>query len=70
MPIQQSAIIVKKGQNKMELKNEELSTIYGGAISINATFLNAASRLITTILDLGRAIGSSIRRYKTGKYCE
>lgn len=51
----------------MVLTDNELLFIKGGAVS--STFLNAISRLITTVLDLGRTIGSTIYRYKTGNYC-
>ena len=50
----------------MLLTELELIDIKGGASSgITSTFLNSVARLITTILDLGRTIGSSIARYKT-----
>ncbi|MCI8498334.1 MAG: hypothetical protein HFG33_02940 [Bacilli bacterium] len=54
----------------MLLTELELIDIKGGASSgITSTFLNSVARLITTILDLGRTIGSSIARYKTKNYC-
>lgn len=49
------------------LTNNELHNIVGGAIT--ATLLNAIARLANTILGVGRAIGSSIRRAITKKYC-
>lgn len=51
----------------MKLSKQELSKIYGGAIS--ATLLNAISRTISTILNFGRTVGSSIRRLYTKNYC-
>ena len=45
----------------------ELIEIKGGAISGN--FLNYLSKLITTILDIGRTIGSAIAYMKNGKTC-
>lgn len=54
----------------MKLTECELQGVKGGASSgITSTFLNSVARLITTILDLGRTIGSSIARYKSGNYC-
>lgn len=54
----------------MKLHNNELINIVGGAsTSITSTFLNSLARLITTVLDLGRTIGSSISRYKNRNYC-
>lgn len=49
------------------LDDKYLLTIKGGTIT--STMLNAVSRLITTILDLGRTIGSSIYRYRKKDYC-
>ena len=51
----------------MKLSNQELMLIQGGIIS--ASWLNSISRTITTILDLGRTIGSAIRRMYSKKYC-
>lgn len=45
----------------------ELTQIKGGAVSGN--FLNYLSKLITTILDIGRTIGSAISYMKKGKSC-
>ncbi len=44
----------------MKLQELELYEIKGGGIS--TTLLNSIARLITTVLDLGRTVGSSIRR--------
>lgn len=49
----------------MTLKDEELTLIIAGA-TINATMINAISKLVNTILDIGRAVGSGIA-YATGK---
>ena len=40
---------------------EELFSISGGA-SINTTLVNTVIRFITTALELGRSLGSAIRR--------
>ncbi|MDO4963267.1 MAG: bacteriocin [bacterium] len=53
----------------IELNNCELMNIEGGASFITASFLNAASRAISTIMDIGRSLGSSIRRAINGSYC-
>ncbi len=52
----------------MKLKEQELYTISGG-IAINATLINAFARAISTVLDLGRTVGSAIRRLYTKNYC-
>ncbi len=51
----------------MNLNETELFCIKGGAIT--STFLNSVARVITTILDLGRTVGSSIRRIYSKNYC-
>ena len=51
----------------MIIEEKNLYKIKGGAI--NATLLSAISRLITTVLDFGRAIGTSFYRYKSGNAC-
>lgn len=51
----------------MKLSEQELKKIYGGAIS--ASLLNAFSRAMSTILELGRTVGSSIRRLYNKNYC-
>ncbi len=53
----------------MHLKETELYEIQGGGISINATLINAFARAISTILDLGRTVGSAIRRIYSKNYC-
>ena len=51
----------------MLLDNEKLVSVEGGAI--NATLLSSISRLITTLLDLGRTVGTAYYRYKYGNAC-
>ena len=51
----------------MQLSKTELWSIKGGSLS--ATFLNALSRAVSTILDVGRSIGSSIRRIFSRSIC-
>lgn len=42
------------------MENIELKKVYGGAIS--ATLINSVVKLFTFALEVGRALGSSIRR--------
>ncbi len=51
----------------MILTKEELLKIKGGEVS--ASLVNAIARGISVFLDLGRTIGSAIRRATTGKNC-
>ena len=53
----------------IELKKEELLNISGGANWFSASFLNAISRAVSTLMDLGRSLGTSIRRSINGKVC-
>lgn len=52
----------------MELKKCELVQIYGGA-NISGTLINSIVRGIEAILDLGRSLGSSIRRIGSNNIC-
>ena len=52
-----------------ELNNKELMNIEGGANWLTASFINAAARTIETVLDVGRSLGSAIRRAFSGKIC-
>lgn len=49
------------------IKDNELKYIYGGALT--ATFLGAIARCINSVAELGRSLGSSIRRIQTGRFC-
>ena len=53
----------------MKLEEKELYNINGGGITINATLINAFARAISTVLDLGRTVGSAIRRLYSKNYC-
>ncbi len=53
----------------MILSKEELLNVTGGDFTITATFLNALSRGVSTIADLGRSLGSAIRRIVSGSIC-
>ena len=50
------------------MNNGELLKIVGGT-NINGNLLSAISKIISLVLDIGRAIGSSISRYKTDSRC-
>ena len=53
----------------MELSNKELLNIDGGASFYTAAFINAAARGISTVMEVGRSLGSAIRRLVNGKWC-
>ena len=50
------------------LEKEELLKVIGG-ISITGTLINSIYRGINCILELGRSLGSAIRRIKGGNMC-
>ncbi len=52
----------------MMLKEEELLLINGGS-SITGTILNAIVRAVNAALEVGRTLGSAIRRGMSGKIC-
>ncbi len=50
------------------MSKEEMLLVKGGGIS--STMLNAIARLATTIYNVGRAFGSSLRRLFTRSTCK
>lgn len=50
------------------LKEKELKQIVGGA-GLTAALLAAIVRGVNSIADLGRSLGSAIRRIQTGRMC-
>ncbi len=55
---------------KIVISDIELLNIYGGGESISATLLNAIIRGLNTLYELGRSLGSTIRRIREDKLCE
>ena len=51
----------------MELKQEQLKNINGGAVT--SAMLNAISKAVNTVYELGRQTGSALRRLIANKYC-
>ena len=50
-----------------KLEKERLLKVTGGGIS--ATLLNALARGVNVFLEVGRSVGSAIRRFLSGKKC-
>lgn len=50
------------------LNKNELKEINGG-LNITATFLSYAIRGINSLLDIGRSLGTAVRRIRYGKMC-
>lgn len=51
----------------MKLTVIELKQVNGGGIT--SSFINAISKGVKTFMDLGRSLGSSIRRLVNGSVC-
>ena len=49
------------------MNNNELTEVVGGAIS--ATLVNALVRGFTALFEFGKAVGTAIRRARTGTIC-
>jgi len=52
----------------MQLNNEKMKQIDGGA-SITSAMINALSKAVNTLYELGRQTGSAIRRLVNNSYC-
>lgn len=52
-----------------QLNDKELMDIMGGANWLTAAFFNAAARTIETVMEVGRSLGSALRRVFSGKTC-
>lgn len=52
-----------------KLNQEELIKITGGNNLLTATFVNAFTKCINSIFEIGRAIGSSVARFTRGNIC-
>lgn len=50
------------------MSDYELYNIVGGA-SFSAAFLSAIIRGINSLLEMGRSVGTAIRRVRTGSMC-
>lgn len=51
----------------MRLKKEELLSIYGGSVS--STMISAIVKGISLLIDLGKSLGSTIRRISENRPC-
>lgn len=50
-------------------KEKELLEIIGGGINVSGAILNAFKGCANTIMDIGRSLGSAIRRLAFGSLC-
>ncbi len=52
-----------------EIEREELYLINGGGTPFTGTVINAISGVAKVVLEVGRSLGSSLRRSISGKLC-
>lgn len=52
----------------IELKKEDLVCIDGG-VNISGTLISALSKGVSTLLDMGRSLGTAIRRIGSNNLC-
>lgn len=52
------------------MSDSELMSIYAGSNTVSATLLNAIIRGLNTLYELGRSLGSIIRRKEENELCE
>lgn len=57
----------RKGVENMELKQEQLKNVDGGAIT--SAMLNAITKAVNTLYELGKQTGSALRRVIENTYC-
>ena len=57
--------------NKVEIisKDEELYDITGGALAFNSSVLNAIVAGAKIVLEIGRSLGSALKRSTSGNTC-
>lgn len=53
----------------MILTDFELYDIVGGATQTSSSLINAVTKLLTAVLEIGRTLGSALRYAITGKKC-
>ncbi len=51
----------------MKLNNKEMENVSGGGFT--SSMLNALSKAVTAVYNLGKNFGSSVRRLAYGTYC-
>ena len=66
VPLLKPLYIIKK-EAKMRLNKSEMYEINGGGIT--SAWVNAISKTVGPIYELGRQTGSAIRRLFNGSYC-
>ena len=52
----------------IEIEKEELMNINGG-VNMTGAFINSFARGVQVIFDIGKSLGSTIRRLQNGSLC-
>lgn len=52
-----------------QLNDLEQKNIIGGAFKISASMVNGIVKGVTFLLELGRSLGTAIRRFQTKTWC-
>lgn len=53
----------------IELRKEELLEVKGGASWFSGSFISAITKAGNTLLDMGRSLGTAVRRIFSGSVC-
>ena len=59
---------IKCGKQVFKVSKQELLSIYGG-ISFSGTLINAITKMLTQVYDIGRRFGTGLLRGKTKNFC-
>ena len=51
------------------LNKQELLSIKGGELKLTAALFSSIVRGVNSLFDIGKALGSSIRRWSSGNIC-
>ena len=54
----------------IELRKEELLEVKGGASWFSGSFISAITRAGNLLLDMGRSLGTAVRRVFSGSVCD
>lgn len=52
-----------------KINKNKMKQISGGALSLNGTIINSLIRYVNVFFEIGKALGSAIRRNKAGTIC-
>ncbi len=53
----------------IKLDEEKLSLLKGGTTTVSSAVINAFTSIIKVLYDVGRGVGSAIRRFSEGDLC-